>query len=170
MLVGKKLAISQESAVNAGYDAMMQTYYRGRNVIYAPLKTTMLYAGPREAIHHALMRRNMGCTHFIVGRDHAGVGDYYSNFAAHDLIKLLLSKEYDFGIDFLLFREPLYCHQCGLVVTEKICGHDKNQFHEPISGSKIRKYFMKNKVPPEHYMRKEVVEALESLQEPLFIK
>jgi sulfate adenylyltransferase len=169
-LVGwKKSGDFSEAAVKVGYDAMMKSYYKERNVILAQLKTTMLYAGPKEALHHALMRRNMGCTHFIVGRDHAGVGNYYSNYAAHELITSLINKGYDFGINFLLFREPTFCHQCEQVVTDKICGHNSKDNHEPISGSKIREYFNNNKKPPERYMRPEVTEALNSLSIPLFI-
>ena len=121
----------------------------------------MKYAGPREAIHHAIMRKNYGCTHFIVGRDHAGVGDYYLPYAAHDIF-----QEFpDLEITPMFFRSFYRCKKCGSIVNDKICPHEE-KYHVFISGKKIRKYLQDKKFPPEDIMRKEVSETILGFKEP----
>ena len=93
----------------AAYEAMIREFYPKDRVHIAGLKTQMRYAGPREAVFHAIIRRNLGCTHFIIGRDHAGVGGYYGAYDAHALAREL---EPDLGIHLLLTREPYYCKMC----------------------------------------------------------
>jgi len=165
----KKSGDFKEEAVMSGYNAMIKNYYKECNIILEPLRTSMLYAGPKEAIHHALMRRNMGCTHFVVGRDHAGVSDYYENYEAHSFIQKMIKKGYDFGIKFILIKEPVYCYKCQHVVTEKSCGHLPSEAHLRISGSMVRKYLHNGLVPPEQFMRPEVSKSLLGMKDDLFI-
>ena len=118
----------------------------------------MRYAGPREAIFHAIIRRNYGCTHFIVGRDHAGVGNYYGKYDAHKLC----DQFNDLGIKILALKGPYYCRKCKTIVTENSCPHgEKHSLN--ISGTQIRKMFNKGHRPPAEYMRKEIADVLMSL-------
>lgn len=154
----KKRGDFTEEAVIAGYTAMKNTYYSSDRVYMAGLKTQMRYAGPREAVFHAIIRRNLGCTHFIIGRDHAGVGGYYGSYEAHALAAKL-AEENDLGIELLLLREPYYCKKCGQIVSDKHCSHyDSNRVE--ISGTIIRKYINNGYIPDEIMMRKEVFEAI----------
>lgn len=168
-LVGwKKAGDFSEEAVTDGYMAMLENYFKDLNVYYDVVKTPMRYAGPREAIFHAIIRRNLGCTHFIIGRDHAGVGNYYGKYEAHELARQI-SKDNDIGIEFLLMKEPFYCHKCGQIVSEKTCAHP-SQFIEKISGTKIRKILSENKHPDKILMRKEIADAIIKLKDNKFIR
>ena len=169
-LVGWKKKDFTEKAIMEGYKAMVDEYYNKSRVILAPLKTTMLYAGPKEAIHHALMRRNMGCSHFIVGRDHAGVGSFYDKYEAHQFINNMQTSGYDFGIKFLLIKEPVYCIKCEQYVSEKSCGHDAVVNHKSISGTNIRDHLINNRKVNNLMLRKEVEEVLLKLDDELFVK
>ena len=163
-LVGwKKKGDFSEKAVIAGYKALIENYYSNLNVYFDLLKTHMRYAGPREAIFHAIIRKNLGCTHFIIGRDHAGVGNYYGKYEAHELAKTL---QKDLDIILLLFKEPFYCPKCEQIVSENCCGHGEI---ERISGTKIRKMLQEKQIPPQKYLRKEVAEAILKLDE-IFIE
>jgi sulfate adenylyltransferase len=130
----KKPGDFKDEVIIATYETLMKSYYLKDTAVLATLQMEMRYAGPREAIHHAIIRKNFGCTHFIVGRDHAGVGDFYPPYAAQDIF-----QEYpDIRIVPLFFRSFFYCRKCGSVVNEKICPHgggDKVTF----SGTKLRK-------------------------------
>lgn len=154
----KKKGDFTEEAVIAGYTAMKDSFYPQNRVYLAGLKTQMRYAGPREAVFHAIIRRNLGCTHFIIGRDHAGVGGYYGAYEAHELAARL-AEEGDLGIHLLLLREPYYCKKCGQIVTDKHCSHYDSHRIE-ISGTIIRKYINEGYIPDEIMMRKEVFEAI----------
>jgi sulfate adenylyltransferase len=168
-LVGwKKAGDFSEDAVINGYRTMIQEYYTGLNIYFQTLKTPMRYAGPKEAIFHALIRRNLGCTHFIIGRDHAGVGDYYGKYEAQALAKEMMAK-HDLGIELLLLSEPFYCHKCAQIVSEKTCGHD-DSYREKISGTKIRALLANDERPSELFMRKEVADSIIHLKEKKFIK
>lgn len=153
----KKGDFSQE-AVMAAYEAMINQFYPENRVYLAGLKTQMRYAGPREAIFHAIIRRNLGCTHFIIGRDHAGVGGYYGAYDAHELA-LQIEEKYDIGINLLLTREPYFCSRCGQIVTDRTCAHYETD-RISISGTKIRKFISDRVMPDEMMMRKEVLEAI----------
>lgn len=154
----KKKGDFTEEAVVAGYFAMKDSFYPENRIYINGLKTQMRYAGPREAIFHAIIRRNLGCTHFIIGRDHAGVGGYYGAYEAHELSKKLL-EENDLGIELLLMREPYYCEKCGQIVTDKHCAHYDSHRVE-ISGTIIRQYISDGYIPDEIMMRKEVFNAI----------
>jgi len=161
-LVGwKKKGDYKDDVILVAYDTLIKYYYPKNVVVLAVLRTSMRYAGPREAVHHAIMRKNFGCTHFIVGRDHAGVGNYYGPYDAWKIF-----QEFpDLGITPLFIREAFYCKKCGGMVNEKICPHDE-QFRIHISGTKIRKMLLKGEKPPEYMMRPEVAEAILSFENP----
>lgn len=154
----KKRGDFTQEAVIAAYEKMIEQFYPKDSVYMAGLKTQMRYAGPREAIFHAIIRRNLGCTHFIIGRDHAGVGGFYEPYDAHELAREL-SGRYDIGIQLLLLHEPYYCRKCGMVVTEKNCSHYQTERVE-ISGTIIRKYISEGAIPDEIMLRKEVFDAI----------
>lgn len=142
-------------AVVKSYEKMLKCFYPKNKAIFAVLKTPMRYAGPREAVFHAIIRRNYGCTHFIVGRDHAGVGNYYGKYDAHRL-----SAEFrDLGIEILRLCGPYYCKKCEGIVTEKTCPHGE-KYAMSISGTLVRSLFLSGKRPPEYYMRKEISDVL----------
>lgn len=154
----KKKGDFTEEAVMAAYQKMAEAFYPRDRVYIAGLRTQMRYAGPREAVFHAIIRRNLGCTHFIIGRDHAGVGGYYGAYEAHELARKL-AAENDLGIQLLLTREPYFCKKCGQIVTDKHCAH-YNTDRVEISGTIIRKYISDGYIPDEMMMRKEIFEAV----------
>jgi len=168
-LVGwKKVGDFSEEAVVDGYTAMIDEYYTGLNVYFDTLKTPMRYAGPKEAIFHAIIRRNLGCTHFIIGRDHAGVGEYYGKYEAQELARKII-QIHDLGIELLLLSEPFYCKKCGQIVSDKTCNHSE-EFVEKISGTKIRAMLADNKRPSELFMRTEVADSIIKLKDKKFIQ
>ena len=152
----KKKGDFTEEAVMAAYRRMMEEFYPRGRVHMAGLRTQMRYAGPREAVFHAIIRRNLGCTHFIIGRDHAGVGGYYGAYDAHALARAL---EPELGISLLLTREPYYCKKCGQIVTDKHCAHYDTGRVE-ISGTIIRKYISDGYIPDEIMMRRAIFQAI----------
>lgn len=152
----KKTGDFTQEAVMAAYHRMIGEFYPRDRVYIAGLKTQMRYAGPREAVFHAIIRRNLGCTHFIIGRDHAGVGGYYGAYDAHALAREL---EPDLGIQLLLTREPYFCKKCGQIVTDKHCAHYEMDRVE-ISGTIIRKYISDGYIPDEIMLRKEIFDAI----------
>jgi sulfate adenylyltransferase len=151
----KKKGDFKDEVILASYDELIRNYYLKERAVMAILQMEMRYAGPREAIFHAIIRKNFGCTHIIIGRDHAGVGDYYSPYAAQDIF-----EEFpDLGIVPLFFRSFYFCKKCRSVVNEKICPHppaDQIQF----SGTKIREMLVRGEVPPPELMRPEVAEII----------
>lgn len=150
----KKVGDFTEEAVITAYKKMIAEFYPPNSVYFAGLKTQMRYAGPREAIFHAIIRKNLGCTHFIIGRDHAGVGGFYGHYDAHTLAREIVAK-HDLGIELLLFNEPYYCSKCGFIVSNKTCAHETTHRTE-ISGTIIRECMGAKKIPPEHLMRPEI--------------
>ncbi|MEE3466934.1 MAG: sulfate adenylyltransferase [Eubacterium sp.] len=154
----KKKGDFSEEAVIAAYETMISEFYPKNRVYLAGLRTQMRYAGPREAVFHAIIRRNLGCTHFIIGRDHAGVGGYYGAYDAHALAREL-SEKYDLGIELLLTREPYYCKKCKQVVTDHTCSH-YNTHRVEISGTIIRGYISDGHIPDELMLRKEIFDAI----------
>lgn len=154
----KKKGDFTQEAVMAAYQTMAEHFYPADRIYIAGLKTQMRYAGPREAVFHAIIRRNLGCTHFIIGRDHAGVGGFYGAYDAHALAARL-AEENDIGIHLLLTREPYYCTKCGQIVTDKTCAHYTTDRIE-ISGTIIRKYIHDGFIPDEIMMRQEVFSSI----------
>ncbi len=157
----KKKGDFKDEVILASYDELIKHYYLRERAVMAILQMEMRYAGPREAIHHAILRKNFGCTHFIIGRDHAGVGKYYAPFAAQDIFEDFP----DLGIVPLFFRAFSYCKKCQSVVNDKICPHgpaDQIQY----SGTKIRDMLVAGEVPPAELMRPEVAKVIMSFPEP----
>ena len=123
----------------------------------APLRITMQYAGPREAILHALIRRNFGCTHFIVGRDHAGFGGFFDPYASQRIF-----SDYDkdeLGIEPIFFRESFYCTRCGSVASEKTCPHGR-EVHVTMSGTGVQDILRYGYLPPKEVLRPEVGQVI----------
>jgi sulfate adenylyltransferase len=157
----KKKGDFKDEVILASYEEAIRHYYIKERTVLAILQMEMRYAGPREAIHHAVIRKNFGCTHIIIGRDHAGVGSYYPPFAAQDIF----ADFPDLGIVPMFFRSFSHCKKCGSVVNEKICPHPPSD-HIQFSGTKIRDLLVKGECPPPELMRPEVARVIMSFEEP----
>lgn len=157
----KKPGDYRDEVILEAYKALIKNYYPRDTVVLSILRYEMRYAGPREAVHHAIMRKNFGCTHFIVGRDHAGVGNYYGPYEAWEIF----NEFPDLGITPLFVREFFYCRKCGGMANEKTCPHsEENQVK--FSGTKIRRMLREGMRPPPELMRPEVVDAILKFDDP----
>jgi len=151
----KKKGDFRDDVILEAYEQLLEHYYLKERAVLVFLHMEMRYAGPREAIFHAIIRKNYGCTHFIVGRDHAGVGSFYPPFAAHDIFE----NYPDLIIAPLFFESFFYCRKCGSVANLKTCPHD-SQHRINFSGTKIRELLRNGEVPPAELMRPEVAQVV----------
>ena len=161
-LIGKKKPGDfKDEVILSAYESLIKNYYPKDRAMFVTLHTEMRYAGPKEAIHHAIMRKNFGCSHFIVGRDHAGVGDYYRPFASHEIF-----EDYpDLGIQPVFFPAFYYCRRCLSYANDRNCPHGP-EFREELKGTKIRKMISSGVIPAEHLMRPEIANVILSYKDP----
>ena len=161
-IIGKKKSGDfTDDVIIRTYEELITNYYLRDRAVMGILQAEMRYGGPKEAILHAIMRKNFGCTHFIVGRDHAGVGSFYEPFAAQEIF-------YDFpdlGITPLFFKSFFYCKKCGSIANEKICPHEGDDIIN-FSGSKIRGRLVEGLPPGEDMMRPEVSQIILDASNP----
>lgn len=157
----KKKGDFTDKAIMKAYEELMDEYYLEHKAVLSTFPTKMRYMGPREAVFDALVRKNHGCTHFIVGRDHAGVGDYYGEFEAQEIF----DEFPDIEIEPLSYDYAFYCEKCHGMVSDRTCPHGSDERIAP-SGTKIRGMLRDGEKPPKELMRPEVAQTIINMDEP----
>ena len=159
----KKTGDFRDDVIIAAYEALIANYFHPDRVFLNILPTEMRYAGPREAIMHGIMRKNYGCTHIIIGRDHAGVGDYYGEEEAIDKFESLAGE---LGIQPITIRGDFwYCCTCGRVASNRTCPHE-GETCLSFSGTQIRAMIVEGTPPRPEIMRSEVFEVIRKFEQP----
>ncbi|WP_346841969.1 sulfate adenylyltransferase [Metapseudomonas otitidis] len=144
------------------YRNVLETYYPKDRAMLSPLRVTYIFAGPRETVLHALIMKNYGCTHALIGRDHAGIGSYYDKYASHSIFDQFTPDE--LGIEVRLFHEVFYCVRCASHATTETCPHDE-RYRLNISGTGIREMLRHGLVPPKEVVRPEsALAAMQGIQ------
>ncbi len=161
-VIGKKKSGDfKDEVIIESYQALIKEYYPQDRVVLSTFETEMRYAGPKEAIFHAIARKNFGCDHIIIGRDHAGVGNYYGPYDAH----YIFDKFPDLGIEPIKFRSFSKCSKCNAVVNDKICPHPP-EMQNYFAGRDIRAALSAGKPPDTEVMRPEVAEVILKYKNP----
>ena len=155
LLSNQGYAKFNSETIREGYLALIDNYYPKEKVLFTTFPFLARSAGPREMILQAVIRKNFGCSHFIVGRDHAGFGNVYGKYESQEIFK----KFPDLDVQPIKISEPKYCKKCGHIVTEKNCCHE-DQDHEEISGTIVREKIKNKQEIPDYMMRREVVDVL----------
>ncbi|MFX1279839.1 MAG: sulfate adenylyltransferase [Promethearchaeota archaeon] len=160
----KKQGDFLDEVIIESYKALIEEYYPKNRVVLSTFETEMRYAGPKEAIFHAIARKNFGCDHIIIGRDHAGVGDFYGPYDAH----FIFDNFPDLGIEPIKFRSFSKCSKCGAVVNDKICPHPP-EMQNFFAGRDIRTALMEGKQPSIEVMRPEVAKVILKYENPFVV-
>jgi sulfate adenylyltransferase len=151
----KKAGDYQDDVIIGTYETLIEEYYPDEQVVLSIFPSQMRYAGPREAVFDAIVRKNQGCTHFIIGRDHAGVGDYYDGMASHAIFEEIG----DIGIEPMLFYHAFYCEACDGMCSRKICPHGDDERIYP-SGTTIREQIQAGEEPTDKMIRPEIAKYI----------
>lgn len=154
-VVGKlKKGDYKTEVIMRAYARFVENYYPKDTVLLSSLSIAMRYAGPKAVLFYAIVRRNYGCSHYIVGRDQAGVGSYYDPYACHRIF-----DEFDVGVKPLRYRESFYCKVCGWMASSKVCPHPQSE-HVNTSQTRIRSLLAEGKPLPPEILRPEVADVL----------